>query len=244
MIIQIKLTDKSPPFWFLGDPKNLIVNLNFRDPGPVQVNFEELSESDRKKIIQSMQLRHIDTDVNLSELNDVHLRLQSPFLPSIQDFVEPSGPLPVAEEIEEKKPEVIPEEKEVDIKKVQSETIKQDEKDRKFNERCQFLIKQNFSALKSTLKDCKDVRLLRFLKETEKKRKKPRLSVLLFLEDLMAKVQGDIVKSIENDSKTTPVKYGKQETFQYDVIESEEETVHLSEKDIEKFALGETFGGD
>jgi hypothetical protein len=71
MQVEISLFEensKGPGMWFLGVPPNPKIALNFNSPGPVTVNFDELSEAEKRHIIVSVNMRRIRTSVSYADL--------------------------------------------------------------------------------------------------------------------------------------------------------------------------------
>jgi len=225
MIVSISLAEDSVPFWFLGEPRNIKKTLNFSEPGPVQVDFTQLTKLEQKKILTDLAGEVIECDRSFNDLRQVHLHMFPEESPDNQKAPD----IPVAEAPEPKK--------EVDQRA-------------KLEERCALISKQGVRAIKAVLKDEKDTTLLRLIRRAEGLRKKPRASVISFLDSLLVKLSLEkaeqIEASIENDDTPLPrmPSTSRGETINYDVVESERETVALTAEQLNQFALGEPLGGD
>ena len=196
MKVEISLKESGPAFWFLGEPKNVKVSLNFSSPGPVQVDFKALTDLEQKKLLGSLQRGEISCDTDFQELYEVYLRQ-----------------LPQKEETQPQQ----------QAKKPIGKT-----KEERLLEKCAALIKKPSKTVKEETKDSKNVKMFRLLKKLEEERPKPRVRLLDYLEKQVRKFQKEVALKIDKSLEEPPLRnVVPAETLQFDVLESEQETVQL-----------------
>lgn len=212
MIVNLLLAEDGPPFYFIGDPKRLILSLTFEDPGPSPLEFSDLSLIDQKKILIAIRMEHIEADVPYGELVAEYEKLFSKEAP-----VAPSPPAPTPEPAGAMAPPT------------QKSTY--EEAEGLFQESCKKIVKQKIKDLKVSLKNESDLRKLRTIRDLELKKKSPRVSVVNFINLELRKLQAAIVEEIQNGGNVVEIEAeppSTKETFVSDVVESEETTVHLT----------------
>lgn len=226
MLIQITLAEDGPPFWFLGDPKYLKVSLTFHEPGPVEVDFSKLGNKEQKQILVAMQMEYITVDKSFFALEQEY-----------EKFFPANTPVNASSEEAPKR---------TGMDRALKMEANRQEKEAKFQDKCRLLSKQGISALKHALKDETDLRLLRNIRDSEMNKKKPRPSILGFLDTKLRKLQANLIEEIEN-SAITEIEAElppEKETFVSDVIELERETVHLTPEILAQLANGAPLGGE
>lgn len=75
--MQITLSERGPSMWFLGD-REVIVSLNTKRRGPVDVDLSKLSRSEFRNLIQAIKLQHIITKMTLENVISEYEALFSP----------------------------------------------------------------------------------------------------------------------------------------------------------------------
>lgn len=230
MKVQLKLADDGPPFWFLGEPRDIRVSLTMTDPGPIEVDFDALADVERTKIMADLQRGIVESDVPFPTLHEVCLRLQAPPPPS----VEAEAHLAQQQRYEA-------------AQKALKQQVAKEKKVKKFNERVDYLSKLGVRAVRAALQDESDIRLLRAIREKEALKKRPRKSLMNFIEDKIKRIQLSVVEDIEKKQNLNakPLKLdsmdAKSKTFLSDVVESEGEVVQFSNEDLERLASGDEF---
>ena len=226
MNIQISLAEDGPPFWFLGDPKYLIVTLTYHEPGPTTVDFSKLGNKEQKQILVAMQMEHITVDRSFVELEQEYEK----FFPANTPDKASGGEAPGRTGMD---------------RALKMEAGRQ-EKEAKFQAKCQLLSKQKISILKSAINKEEDLRILRTLRDMELAKKKSRPAVLTALDLKLRKIQANLVEEIEK-SAITEIEAElppEKETFVSDVIELEKEIVHLTPEILAQLANGSPLGGE
>lgn len=218
--MQIKLTDNAPPMWFLGQPGKIKISLNFTNPGPVEIDFSKLTHEEQKKILVDLQDGKISSDVDFASLYQQWATNK----PSI-----PEPPTQVKEYLQHQK-----------LSREQSKrlkaTVDRQKREEKFQERVAYLSKKNAKSIRAALKDENDIRLVRALLDAELARKRIRASVKDFLEEMLRKLQKEIVINIESSENKPSIHIPKhlvpEETISFDVVESEQEVIQFTPEDL------------
>lgn len=219
----IKLKKNGPAMWFLGDPpKNIKVNLNFVNPGPVDLDFKSLQLGEQKQVLIALKEEKIETDEDYQNLYNIYTKLLS------------------------QKEEIV-EENDKPIKKkfslFKKDSVAQLQKDREkreiqLKERCNYLSKQSIKAIKSALKKEKDVKFLKMFLEMEES-KKGRVSIIDFIKTQIRKFQKEVAVSLKKNKDTEPIKLDTPgATYSKDVVESNEGTISLSREELVSLAIG------
>jgi len=215
MKIQLTLLDDGPPFFFLGDPKQLVFSLTYQAPGPKDLEFDTLSLGDQKKILAHILAEHLECDQSYEVLYGEYQNIFSQSAPVEPEAKKPEEP--AKEPAGAEKGATIPE-----------GYVQQEEK---FQKKCKKLVKKSLKALKKELENSNNPRILQTVRNLELKKASPRASVLNFIDIEVRELQQQIVESIENGAKSDTMKTRspkKGETFVSDVIESEQEIVQLT----------------
>ena len=212
MIINLILADDGPPFFFLGDPKRLILSLTYQDPGPMPIDFEDLSLVDQKKIIIAVSREQLESDVPYPALVTEYEKLFSKDAPVVPEPQappkEPAGAPPVVDPTEER-----------------------NQQEASFQKECQTIVKQKIKAIKANLENESDLRKLRTIRDLELQKKSPRITVVNYINLELRKLQAGIVEEIENGDNVIEIDAEpalRKETFVSDVVESNLEIVHLT----------------
>jgi hypothetical protein len=186
--------------WFLGpNPKQIRVALTFENRGPVEIDFDEVSEVERKQLLRDIGAGKILSSVKYDVLRD-HYRGQ------------------------QKEPPTPTEEKKVILmEKIQKHQAKQ----AKIEERINYLLKQSARSVKSALKKEKSATILHAFRRREQTGK-ARKGILSFLDEKIKRIQEEAVKKSNANrmKQLIPKQFGG--TDQYNVVESEQEIVQFS----------------
>ena len=185
MKVNLRLSDDAPAFFMLGDPSRLSLLLSYQNPGPQEVDFSSLSPGDQRKVLGSLRMEHLESDVSYNDLFQEYQRLfsqETPAEPTPQQTHQQAVQKAVGvETIRAQLPQ-----KHIDLQA-------------QFQEKCKKLSKKTLKALKKELSQDNDMRLLRELRELEFAKRSPRKSILDFIELEIRRVNEEIIKSIEND---------------------------------------------
>jgi DNA-binding transcriptional ArsR family regulator len=207
MNIRIQLNDPGPAMWFLGDdPKNLKVQLTFARPGPVELDFENLSEKEKENLLIGVRDGKLCSSVAFQDLYELFRQSQADSVP------EPSP---------EVKKYLAEKERQVVAQKQFEKAARKDKRHQKVEDRANYLIKKSYRAIRAALTKEKDNGLVTRLYAMEKEGKN-RTSVIKYLEERIRKYHQEISKAAEQQQKRVP---SRTETIGPEVIESEEEIV-------------------
>jgi len=225
--MQIKLSMFGPPMWFLGDPKNLTVNLNYMNPGPVELNFGSLSTDEQQKVLQSVQNGQLECDITYAQLYQ-EWATSGPAIEVPQD--------PQVEAIRQR----------ISGMREQLETERK-VRENKDQEKCSYLLSGSVRAMKAAITGMKDIKLVHRLLVEEKVGKK-RKGVVTALEkkqhQLALAVQARVAKKINSATKLQNKTRIPGETIKFNVVESEQESVVLTPSDLIAAATEESAGGE
>jgi hypothetical protein len=210
--------------WFLGDPKNIKISLNFKEKGPVEVDFSALPLSEQQQILLSLQQGTITSDTAFQDLL-AHFRKQ-------QEKEAPKPVAPVVQKVDEK-------EKELEAIKAAAQ-----ERQNQIEKKCKKMAKQSMRALQASIEKERDVKVLRSFMEVEKANK-DRETILRLLETRIRECQKEVVLEIEAEKKNKPLTYIIPEaTFSGDVIESDQTEITLTVEQLQALAAGKGLGGE
>ena len=212
MIVNLLLMEDGPPFYFLGDPKRLILSLTYENPGPSPIEFSNLSLIDQKKILIAIRMEQLEADVPYGDM-----------VTEYQKFFSKEAPVGITP------PAPVQEPAGAVVQLDPPRTFEQLEA--KFQESCKEIVKQRITKMKVSLKNESDFRKLRTIRDLELKKKSPRVSVVNFINLELRKLQASLVEEIQNGASVVEIEAEPpptKETFVSDVIESEETTVHLT----------------
>lgn len=220
-MIQLQLNLEKVSMWFLGDPKDVKVSLNFANSGPVDVDFLTLSDSEQIKILNDIQRNVLFCNMSFQDLYQVYLRGKTPTpeKTTISESMDTEVQIEVLPVPKDKPPSDKP------IYIVDDEKIKKVFQKR--TEKCKELVKQSFKQLKVSLEKEKDISILRDLRKIEEEKKKPRKAILSLIEEELKK-RG--LKNLEVIKTEESLKNKPSDPLSYDqvVIESDEEIVFFS----------------
>jgi len=210
MKIWITLTEDGPSIWMLGERDNIIVNLNFVNTGPVEVDFDQLDEGGQKKVLDSVHRGEISSDV------------------SFEDLYKHWNSLNVQKA--KTKEEVVKVEKETAAALYLKEKA---EKDKKEDEKIEFILTGSIAAVRTSIKKEKDTRFLRKMLKKEQETKN-RTNIVKHIESRIVSAEEKIADKL----RKTKVKLTKHEkavldnadrlASVFDVVESDEETIEIS----------------
>lgn len=214
--MQIWLNPDGPPMWFLGEPKKIIVSLNYVEPGPVEVDFESLEETAQKQLLVGLRDGLVLSDKSFQDLYQVWLKSR----PTVQEVTEDPQEqirLAVARQAAERV--------------AQRQKLNQD-KERKFEERCSYLSQQSVAALKTTVNNETDERVLHALLKIEEQGKQ-RTMVVRCIHDKLRRIEAQRAKDIEKETQRQ-IKANPQmkKTSPMSVVESDQETITLTPEDL------------
>lgn len=225
--MQVWLHEEGPPIWFLGEPKDLIVTLTLNEPGPVELDFESLNDQQKARVIQSLNTLQIESDVSVSELQNREQKQNQKKEDMAADIN-----LAVVERLQKEK------EKADQIRK---------EKEEKLLERCKYIMDKPVRAIKSALKNEKDMKLFDKLFTLEQQGKNRKM-VLRWLQEKRVFLAKEQTKKIDKEvqkamkKEKTYKENANGQTIGFNVIESDSETVVLSPNDLVNITLKEAGG--
>jgi hypothetical protein len=209
--------------WFLGEPTNLIVSLNFANPGPVELDFDGLSTDQQKQILNSIQAGHIKTDVDFNELNRRWLRSNPPVK---QETPQHNEALALNIEMAKRKEER--------LKKAEERKMREDAEREKMVKN---LIDVSIRALKQGIAGNRDITFIRMLLAAEKVNQNRKGAIRLLqekIEALLVAKQKEVDREVRRKSKETLMAGMAlyKETTQFDVVDFDEETLVLTPEDL------------
>ena len=207
--MQIRLANNIT-MWFLGDPKNLLINLNFVNRGPVEVDFIKLSDTDQNRIINAIHSGQLESDITVEDL----IALKDK--PTLTVYHETSIiDEPTTMTVSAGSPTVIN----------SMEFLKNTAEQRKI-EKCQFILKGSVRSIKVAVSEANDIALTKFLIKMEEINKS-RKSVLTFLREKLRTLEIAVIKFSEKEKEKV-----EKQTEAYNVIESDEKVVTLSPEEL------------
>lgn len=220
--MQITLNTDVSPMWFLGEPKSLVVSLNYLEPGPVELDFEKLEESQQKQLLLALKGGTIMSDMTYDALYQVWLKSR----PAVEEVVEdPQAQLrlAMARQIQDR---------------VERRKQAQVDKEAKFQERCNYLSQQSVKALKATITKENDERILNALLRIEEQGKQ-RTMVVRRLHEKLRQIESKRAKEIEKETlRQIEANAQVKKTSPLSVVESEMTTVTLSPEELIKAVTG------
>lgn len=226
MKVKVQLNKKGPPMWFLGEPRKIILSLNFTNPGPKIIEFKELEPCLRTKLMDDIQRGLIDANVDYAVLFKEHNSLNRP-----QDIALPKLP-----PVQNSQPTKI-----IDRVTFDEAMRKAEICEDKLSQKCMFILKNGIQGVKAALStevDLKCLRKLAVLERTGKKRKgvlnllKEKIKFLTIQEHKL------ITQKIKEEEKVREMNRQikqsglSKETYNFSVIESDERVVILSPEDL------------
>lgn len=214
--MQLKLTDRGPSMWFLGEPKNLIVSLTFVNPGPVEIDFDSLDEGQQNKILIGLRDGALESDAPFQQLYQTWAKERVTTPPPNQEL-QTTSPSPTQKEMSKLEAQV-------------------QQREQRFQERCDYLLTQSVRAIQVGLRNEDSIAFLQRMVQAELQGKR-RKGLLTFLKEkikrLTIKAHEEISKQISRDTKRQRKNlYVPEETINFNVVESEQETVILTPEDL------------
>lgn len=225
--MKIKLSEFGPTMWFLGEPKKLVLSLTFKNPGPVDIEFAQLNSVDQNKLLKAIRTGIIESDVSFHELSEKWVKgdksqsSETKETGSI-DLVETNSTicktdqrLVWAQQIEEKR-------NILQAQKTQEEVS--------ILERCKYLMGLTVRGLKTTLKQEKNIKVLRTLLKLEESHKARKL-VLETIREKIRVHDHELSLEILQHTKSqlaSPVVGIPKDNMSYTIEESDLETVTLT----------------
>ena len=205
--MQIRLAD-GITMWFLGEPKNLIVNLNFVNRGPVEVDFAALSDVNQNRLINAVRSKQLESDISVEDLITLKRK------PNVTAATYPASTVDEST-VTSSPPQVV---KTLDFLKQEMETKKL--------ERCQFILRGSVRSIKVAVSEANDITLTKALIKMEESNR-ARKSVLTFLREKLQALETAVVKFAEKEKAKA-----ERQTEEYDVIESDQKVVSLSPEEL------------
>ncbi len=207
---------RGPAMWFLGVPPHPRVALNFNSPGPITLDFDTLSEEEKRHIIVSLNMRKIRTSVSYADL----LRNYAPapeVAPVVEEFI-----------------------KQDDIKQKSRTIVEEVAAARAALQRqCASLFVLGVKSLKTEIAKIEDVQMIKMLRQLElqKPERKRRRSVLEMLEAKIKANQEKIVLEIEKSAASgSLVDPGRP----YDKLEvGYSQQIEETDHELVQFAMGD-----
>ena len=212
--MQIKLSEFGPSMWFLGEPRRLIVSLNFMSPGPVEVDFASLSQPDQNKLLTAIRQGIIESDIPFCELHAAYIKaMEIPGAPSSVETVQVDPRVAYAQEVQAQR------------NALQAERAK---KEAKLLERCKFLNGLTIRAFKAALKGDQDIQFLRTLLTMEEAGEK-RHGIINFLQEKIARHERILSERIIQETAQGKGSYlAPKEKVEYNIEVSEVQQVQIS----------------
>jgi hypothetical protein len=208
--MQIRLTD-GVTMWFLGDPKNLLVNLNFVNRGPAEVDFIKLSSNDQNRIINAIKCGQLQSDITVEDLISLQRK------PDMVTITHPVSTIsePTTITVTSGPPQII-----------NSLEFLKNEMETKRLERCQTILRRTVRSIKVAVSADNDITLIKLLIKMEESNK-ARKSVLTFLREKLQILENVVVKFSEKEKVGV-----EKQTEEYNVIESDEKVISLSPEEL------------
>lgn len=218
--MKINLSKRGPAFWFLGDPKNLIVSLNQSSPS-ADVDFDSLKSDYQLKILNSLKRHQIECS---ESYQDLYGRWSKEYFEQKKKEAGPDPAIQMRIEAQKRMQE-----------RRQAIEEKRDKQAAREEERCQTLLKRSFLAVRTSLKDEKDTVFLKKFLNAERANRN-RKSVIQFLERRIVRIgiekQQEIERKVNRAVNKQLKRLKSRETLRLRVIESEKETVVLTPEDL------------
>ena len=220
--MQVKLVEGKVPVFFLGDPRNLILTLSCAEPGPVELDFNNLP-----KVLQQRVL---------IALRDGVLEAERPFHEIFADWNTANPP------VAKSQAQVAHEENiSFEMQQRMQREAKIREKEEKLQSRCGYLSTLSYIQLRTSVKKETDLRLLRTLLHLEENGKGRELNIKYLVKKIKTielKLEREIEKKTNEQLKTLKVKSSKDPLAEkFTVVESEKKTIYLSTKELVEIGL-------
>jgi hypothetical protein len=151
----IKLSDDGPAMWFLGSPRAIRLSLNFDNPGPVDIDFESLSDLEQNQIMSAVREGKLESGTPFQDLYRIWGKKKGEELAAAIPDDQPIQ-TPIQEQILEGQK-----------KENEREAVKR-ECDTKFEERCKFILRQSGLAIKNAIASEKNMKLWLALLQMER----------------------------------------------------------------------------
>jgi len=221
----IKLAKQGPSMWFLGEPDQILANLNFLNPGPIVIDFIKLDQKNQLALIQDLEKGVIESETSIEELK----LLVGETVDTSKDGIAALALQKANETIEK-------------MKLLQKQATQYRENKRlQMEKRVDHIVAQPTRSVYYTINHSTDLLFLKQLlhKEVEGQNRK---GVLLALQKkvhlLSIEREKKIAKEIRQDMKKQMKETRRQmkdaiyKTNSYDVVEFEGETILLSCEDL------------
>lgn len=151
--MKITLSENGPSMFFIGDPKNPVLSLNICNKGPIDIEFRALEDNYQKQILDAIKKGIITTDALFEELEYIWATKDIKKLEAkqeIKDYLERNKQIQATQAIVRQQREFEKREKEI-------------------REKIKFALTCSFNAIRNSLKDEKDMRIIRIYREMEQK---------------------------------------------------------------------------
>jgi len=215
----LSLSKNGPPIWFLGPTSNLLVSLNYLDPGPKEVDFNTLSILDKKIVILAIRAGQVVSNLKEEVLLDIYKKELIALTPKVKEKTDD---------------------------RVKSLLEKSEQETTSLETDCSELVKQPFKILNEMVLERKnDIKFLRILLKQEEKNKN-RSSVKSLIKKCQKELSKVIKEKIEETKPSLKVSSSTLEmtklekTLSKSVVESGEdkEEITLTEEEFRALAEG------
>ena len=209
--MKISLSKKGPAFWFLGDPKNLQVCLSQSNPGPIDIDITKLTNLERLRLLRSLQLKELETDKidnNLYNLNTQQANNQDQLIQEQRHLSR--------------------------LKKIEDDKQKKEHDEYIISERLRLIAKSSSNTVMYFVKKEKDIDLLKKLLNHERVNKN-RNGIIKYINEriiLLSTEKERLLASQIQKEMYSQLKTLEKETSEFNMIESEQEIVFLTSKDL------------
>lgn len=243
--ILVSIHEDNPSFWFLGDSRSPKISLSFKKKGPVEIDFLSLTEVEQIILLNDWKDGKIVVNQDYQKMIDIWKNNNQKLFSSVKENIQQQKEVAKASVQQAVKPLS---QKDMAKLKLQEEF---EERQQKFYQRLHFLSKAGIHALRVEIGKENDIKLIRELLRIEQEKLKPRKQALEILvarqKELFQSAQfrsqqilgNTNVNSDEPEDDIPITVEANGETFEFSVVESDEENFRLSPEDLAKFAAGE-----
>lgn len=209
--MKIWLSEDGPPMWFLGEPRKLIASLNMQNPGPIELDFDNLGLLDQMRVLTAMKNGAITGDPAFEVLY-AEWSKKNKSTPKSSDTT-----------ATDQAKAVVDSRLRVEVARTEKET--------KFQERVTWALGQSIKGLKNIIQNCDDLRFLREVLKAEQVGK-GRKTVIRWIRERLTRFERVIANEAIKIVPDARDPYQPKETIPYSVVESEQETIVLSPEEL------------
>lgn len=199
--------------WFLGNPRpNPTIALTFSEPGPVEIDFEELNDAEKAHILTSVRLGKIETNVDYASLFNAYRKPEPVTVP------EPT------------KQELQVTQLQKDLQAARQVLSERDKLEISLQAKCKYLVSKGVRSLKAALTKEDNIRVFKTILAMEQKKKIPRQSVILFLNEKIKQNQIEVIKDIEKSADSPPLvdRFRPYDNIKFEIEETDQEIIHFA----------------